>query len=102
MKILSDFYIKNIKDAFNDGLPHITHFVVLHPFLKRSQTLLTFIRHLTLIKSNLIKQKTKKAFSFEQSSNNSIYTFHCNNFEHFLCVVTVVNSLSQKIFYLLK
>ena len=60
MKILSDFYIKNIKDAFNDGLPHITHFVVLHPFLKRSQTFLTFIRHLKIIKSNLIKQKKKR------------------------------------------
>ena len=32
------------KDAFNEGLPCITHFVVLHPFLRRPQVLLTFTR----------------------------------------------------------
>ena len=37
---------------------NITHFAFLHPFLRRPQILLTFIRHLTLVKSNLIKQKT--------------------------------------------
>ena len=47
-------FYKNMKNTFNEGLPYITHFVVLHPFLKRPQILLTFIRHLTLIKSNLI------------------------------------------------
>ena len=46
-----------MKDAFNEGLPFITHFVFLYPFLRRPQILLTFTRHLTLIKSNLIKQK---------------------------------------------
>ena len=52
-----------MKDAFNESLPYITHFVVFHPFLRRQQSLLTVIRHLTLGKSTLIKQK-KLAFSF--------------------------------------
>ena len=100
-------FYKNIEDAFNEDLSYITHFVVLHPFLRRSQILLTSIIHLSLIKSNLIQQK-KLAFSFEWSSNNSIplvhiancrvyfhymYIFYCNNFEHFFAVVTVVNCL---------
>ena len=46
-------------------LAYITHFVFLHPFLRRPQVLLTFIRHLTFIKRNLTKQKKKKGFSFE-------------------------------------
>ena len=81
-----------MENAFNKVLPYITHFVVLHPSLSRPQILLTFLRHLTLIKSNLIKLK-KLAFSFELSSKNStrlvhiancslclyfMYIFHCN------------------------
>ena len=47
-------------------LAYITHFVFLHPFLRRPQVLLTFIRHLTFIKRNLTKKKKKKkGFSFE-------------------------------------
>ena len=47
-------------------LAYITHFVFLHPFLRRPQVLLTFIRHLTFIKLNLNNQKKKKkGFSFE-------------------------------------
>ena len=60
MEILIDFSIKNIKKAFNEALLYVTHFVVLYLFLKRPRILLTFIKHLTLIKSNLIKQKKKK------------------------------------------
>ena len=41
-------------------LAYITHFVFLHPFLRRPQVLSTFIRHLTFIKSNLTKQKKDK------------------------------------------
>ena len=41
-------------------LAYITHFVFLHPFLRRPQVLLTFIRHLTFIKRNLNNQKKKK------------------------------------------
>ena len=86
-----------MKDTFNESLPYITHFVALHPILTRLQILLTVIRHLTLIKGNL-------------SSNNSVLLVHtancnvclhcmltiichCNNFEHFSCVVTVTNCL---------
>ena len=47
-------------------LAYITHFVFLHPFLRRPQVLLTFIRHLTYKKINLKKKKKKKkGFSFE-------------------------------------
>ena len=53
-----------MKDAFNEGLLHITHFVALYTFIRGPQTLLTFIRHLTLINNNLIKQKTKKSLLF--------------------------------------
>ena len=55
-----------MKDQLNEGLPYITYFViyfVLHPFLTRQQILLTFIRRLTLIKSNLSKKVV--ALSFE-------------------------------------
>ena len=75
--------------------------VVYHtcPSTLASRLTLTFIRHLTLINSNLIKQK-KLVFSCEKSLNNSIllvhianctvylhymYIFHRNNFENF-CV----------------
>ena len=59
-----DFY-KNMKDVFNYGLPYIISFVVLHPFLRRPQILLTFTTQLTLIKSDLGKQL---AFSLKYSS----------------------------------
>ena len=39
---------------------------------------LTFIRHLTLINDNLIKQK-KLVFSFEESLSNSIFLVHIGN-----------------------
>ena len=45
-----------MKDVFNEGLSYITHFTALHLFLRRPQISLTIIRHLTLIKSNFIKQ----------------------------------------------
>ena len=48
-----------MKDPFNEGKADITHFVILHPFLKRSKILLTLIKHLTLIKSNLSKKLYK-------------------------------------------
>ena len=79
--------------------------VIYHPCPRRlaSGLTLTFIRHLTLINGNLIKQKIL-AFSFEESLNNSIllvhianysvylyymYIFHCNNLEHF-CVQSLL------------
>ena len=65
-----------MKDAFNEGLPYMTLLVVLDPFLKRPQILLTFTTQLTLIKSNLRK---KMAFSFEYSSNNSILLVYIAN-----------------------
>ena len=46
-----------MKDVFNEGIPFITHFVFRHPFLRRLQFLSTFIKHLTLVDSKLIKQK---------------------------------------------
>ena len=94
---------------YNECLSYITHFVVLHPFLRRPQILLTFIRQITLIKSNLRK---KEASPLEYSSNNLIvlvyisklqwvFTLYvesiilnCNNFEHVLRVVTIANCLS--------
>ena len=57
-------FYKNMKDAFNEGLPHIIQFFVLGPFLRGPQILLTFTRHLAFTRSNLIKQK-KLVFSFE-------------------------------------
>ena len=48
-------FYKNMKDVFSEGLPYITHLVVLHSFLRRPQILLKFIRDLTLMKRNLIK-----------------------------------------------
>ena len=49
-------FYKNMKDTFNEGLPYIIHFIVFHPILRRLQILLTVIRHLILIKSNLSKK----------------------------------------------
>ena len=51
-----------------------------HPCPSRiaSRLTLTFIRHLTLINSNLIKQK-KLVFSFEESLSNSIFLVHIGN-----------------------
>ena len=46
---------KNMKDAYNESLSCIIHFTVLHPFLRTPQILVTFIRHLSLINTNLIK-----------------------------------------------
>ena len=55
MEILSLFY-NNMKETFNESLSYINHFVVLHPFLLYNIFLLTFIRHLALIRSNLIEK----------------------------------------------
>ena len=52
-----------MKNAFNEDLPYITHFVSLHPFLRRSHIFLTFTRYLTLINSNLIKPKKQPSLS---------------------------------------
>ena len=54
-----------MKDVFNYGLPYIISFVVLHPFLRRPQILLTLTTQLTLKKSDLGKQL---AFSLKYSS----------------------------------
>ena len=73
-------FYKNMKDAFDEGLPHIAHFVVLHPFLRRPQILLTFTIQLTIIKS---KVRKKSSFSVEYSSNNSIllvYIANCSGY----------------------
>ena len=59
-----------MKDAFYEDLSYITYSVVFHPFLRRPQILLTFIRDLTLINSNLIKQKKKK----QPSLSNKVQT----------------------------
>ena len=67
--------------------------VVYHPCPSTlaSRLTLTFIRHLTLINSNLIQQKKFKQFyTFSAYSKlPCVFTlyviFHCNNFEHF-CV----------------
>ena len=49
--------ILSVRDAFNEDLPYITHFIVLHPFLRRLKIfLLTFTTQLTLIKSDLRKK----------------------------------------------
>ena len=44
-----------MKIMFNKHLPYITHFIVLHPFLRRPQTLLTA----ELDKKNLNQAKKK-------------------------------------------
>ena len=49
------FFTKKIKIMFNKHLPYITHFIVLHPFLRRPQTLLTN----ELDKKNLNQAKKK-------------------------------------------
>ena len=54
MEILSMNFYKNMKDTLSQGMSYITHYVVFHPFPRRPHFLLTFIRHMTLIKSNLI------------------------------------------------
>ena len=38
-------FCQNKDDKLNDSMPCITHIVVLHAYLKRSQILLTFSRH---------------------------------------------------------
>ena len=53
-----------MKNEFIEGQPYITQFAVLHPFLRRLKILLIFIRYLTLIKTNLVKQKIL-VFHFE-------------------------------------
>ena len=67
-------FYENMKDTFSEGLSYITHFAVLHPFLTRTHILLTFIRHLTLTKSNLSEKN--EVFSFEESLSNSILLVH--------------------------
>ena len=55
-----------------------------------SRLTLTFIRHLTLINSNLIKQK-KLAFSFEESLNKSILIVHIANCSvYIICTFSIV------------
>ena len=91
---------------------HILLILLSLSFLRRPQILLTFIRHLTLTKSNLIKQK-KFAFSFEQKSNNSIllvdianfrvylhymYIFHCNDFEHLFVWLLLLIACNERFF----
>ena len=90
-----DFY-KNVKDAFNEGLLYITHFVVLHPFLGSPQILLTFTRQLTLI----------IAFSLEYSSNNSVllvYIANCSGYSPYMLTLSflIVMILNMVCVYLL-
>ena len=97
-----DFH-KNMKDAFNEGLPYITHFIVLHSFLRRTQILLTFTTQLNLIKSNLRK---KSAFSLEYSSNNSIllvYIANCRGYLPYMLTLSffIVINLNMVCVYLL-
>ena len=67
---------KNMKDTFNESLSYITRFVALHPFQRRPQILLTFIRHLILIKSNVSEKKL--AFkNFSEEDFWSLPTFFC-------------------------
>ena len=65
-----------MKDAFNEGLPYTAHFVASHSFLRWSHNLLTFIIQLTLINSNLIKQKNSLLFhiKFKQFHTFCIYS----------------------------
>ena len=56
-------FYKNMKDIFNKDLSYITQVFVLHPFLRRPQILIPFIRHLSLIKSNLIQQQNLLSLS---------------------------------------
>ena len=69
-------FYKNIKDAINEGLPYITHFAVLHPFLRGPQISSRFIRHLTLIHSKFIKQKNSLLFriKFKQFHTFNAYS----------------------------
>ena len=55
-------FYKNMKEAFHEGLPYISHLVFLYTFLTRPHIFLTFIKHLTLINSNLIKDTIKSHF----------------------------------------
>ena len=87
-----------MKDAFNEDLPYITHFIVLDPFLRRPRILLTFTGYLTLIISKL--SKTNQPFLLSRIQINQSFSayskllyvfllyvdsiiFHCNNIEHF-------------------
>ena len=79
-----------------------------HPCPSRiaSRLTLTFIRHLTLINSNLIKQKQKKMAIFLVLITNCsvylhfMYIFHCNDFEYFVCSYCC-KLFVTKFFYLL-
>ena len=106
-------FYKNTNHAFNEGLPYITHFIVLHQFLRRPHNLLTFIRHLTLIEKNLIKQKNisllfrikfKQFHILVHLANCSVYLhylyiFHCNDFER-ICVYLLLQTVCRKIFFI--
>ena len=70
-----------MKDVFNEGLLYITHFVVLHPVLRRPQILLIFTTQLTQIKNKLRK---RLAFSLEYSSNNSILLVYIANYSGYI------------------
>ena len=75
-KFWSWLFCKNMKDAFNEGLPYTAHFVVSHSFLRWSHNLLTFIIQLTLINSNLIKKKDSLLFQikFKQFHTFCVYS----------------------------
>ena len=92
-----------MKDTLNEGLPYITHFAVLHLYLRRPQILLTFIRQM------IFRKKVSLFFGieFELFHTFSAYSklqwvftlyvdsiiFCCNTSEYVFCVVTVVNCL---------
>ena len=82
-------FYKNMKNAFNKGLPYITHFVVFDQFLRRPKLLLTSIRHLTLIKTNLIKKKNSLLF---QINFKQFHIFGAYNKSQ--CVITLYGFFS--------
>ena len=106
----------NMRDAFIEGLPYITHFVVFYSFRMRPKVLLTLIRYLALVKSNFNKKgshifqiKFKQFHTFGAYSKlECVFTlydgsiiFEFNNFDQFLCAFTFVNCFPWNTFYLL-
>ena len=83
-----------MKNAFNEGLSYINHFVVPHLFLRRPQMSSTFTTHLILIINNLRK---KLAFSFEYSSNNSILLVYIENFNGYLLINDSINVIVKNL-----
>ena len=71
IEFLVSLFYKKMKIMFNKHLPYITHFIVLHPFLRRPQTLLTA----ELDKKNL--NQAKKKLSSLLNKVQAIPYFQC-------------------------